>query len=980
MSFIHLSTIQPTDGQQAVTNRQPAFIKNDFKNGIVLRKGETIELVSLRLAFDKLRITEGENDTLYFQLGDAPNFCQCEAKITPGEYEEESLAQALEDAMNRAINLPSFSKQTSYDPSTSTNYANDGVVVTYTAATVGGAPAKYSIAFNQVENNVVGDITWSKMANDDNEDLHTLRAPRSALNDNQLQGIYNGGVVTDPADVWSTNTLYAHTPAYWAAQESLENMAEVVSHNVGHDGEMQGLGAQCVAQPTQATDLFDIPTDTQFIDNPEYVEGVLDTEGRICVGCSPSQNYSLTEMLKVFNTGAGGSTSWSFRIDKDDTTVDGTVTVENGDASSNYWNFRFDFPTPIDSNDFTGRTGITRLYGVFTHNTVFGGLYEPGALFWGVGTGADGTTDFPADARDPTNHSFGNEFRGVPGSDISFFYYQNKVGIGNVNFPIRAFYASTLEQAPNVFPPPLSDYFRVAWDTPGIANNDEDSYTPSFFRTDELDAVITPDTIAGYAPLRVGLNRAIREVSSDFQTLNQNDPIAKEQEGERRISVDNHALIDYWIGSQNLRSDGSFKIDATTGGIIPVIQVSVLQRLENKPLYPEKDNIQTEIVYEDFADALIPAFDMTKDLVLQARVVNMNKIQFEIANVNQQDPRRANVLAPVAPAVSAFTHVYDTTETGITGTTQIKQSDYPLMASILVSRGGKYPVKNSVHQPSVDDLASYYWVDGMLSKADYEDYNINGKDRITRELFPKRSFANPITIDANRYKLTTLMKFGRLTQLDESFRTGGATNPDSPEYYKNTKTDRVLSEYINSHNLANVDRIFGFNRLINDPTEKAIGDGAAANAIVSTNKVRTHPLTDVFNVELLSEPVTSHNGARGDIGKSIYTVTAEEIEVDSLDRIVSFAPKSRLPVDLNIAQDKTAYSLTVAIKDVNNKLIGGLRPPSDVTLYKTLPEGTRIERAVKELKEIMTGKANDAQSVQIANMGSDNPLLGIIPK
>lgn len=979
MSFIHLSTIQPTDGQQELTERNPAFIKNDYKNGIVLRKGETIELVSLRLAFDKINIREGENDTLYFQLGDAPNFCQCEAKIQQGQYDEESLAKALEEALNTAINLPSFAPQQSYDPSTTGNFANDGVRVEYIQPTPAGDPAKYTISFNQLENDVIGDITWSKMANDDNQDLLTLRVPRSELNDGQLDGIFNGGAGGITGDT-QYNTLMGYTPAFYAAEESLEDMSEVVAHNLGHDSEMDGMGAQCVVQPTEAVDYFSFPTDIQFITEPQLVQGVVDTEGRVCVGCSPTQNYSTAAMLQIFDAGLGGSVDWTLRYDQEDNQVDGTVTVENGDATSNYWNFRFDFLPPIDARDGSGRTGITRLYGVFSPNTFFGGLTEAGGLFWGIGTGPDGTTAFPDDARDPVNHNFFNDFRGTAGLDVSFFYYQNQVGLGNINFPTKAFYASALERDATAFPPPIEEYFRVAWDTPGIDNADSGSYTPSFFRTDDVDADIALDTIAGYSPFRVGLNRARREVKSDFQGLNDSDPIAREQAGERTISVNNYRLCDYWIQSRNFREDGSFKIDPTTGGFIPVIQVSVLERMEDKPLYPDGGNIVSNIVYEDFADALIPGFDMTLDLILQARVIDMNKIQFEIANEAQQDPRRPNLVAPVAPAVSAFTHVYDTTETGITGTTQIKQSDYPLMASVTVSRGGKYPVINSVHQASVNDYASFYWVDGMLSRADDDSTNSIEFQRRTHELFPNRSFADPVPIDTKRYNLTTMMKFGRLSKLDESSRGLGEDDPDLASYYTNSVANKVLSEYITSNNLANVDRILGMDRLINDKNRTPIGDGGDPHKIESTNTIRTHPLTDVFNVELLSEPVQSHNGARGDIGKSIYTVTADEIEVDTIERVVSFTPKSRLPVDLNLAQDKTVHSLTVAIKDINNRLIGGLRPPTDVTLYKTLPEGIRIERAVQELKDVITGKNNDKNSIVTSTIGIDNPVLGIIPK
>lgn len=201
MSFIHLSTVQPTDGQEEVTSREPALVKNNFTNGILLKRGETVELVSLRLAFDKILITEGENDTLFFMLGDAPNFCQVEAKLRPGEYTEEDLATELEQAMNTAMNLPSFNVLKPLDPTT--NIAlNSGIQVQYTKSNPStNTPAKYSIAFQQLADDAIGDITFATRANTSADDSLALHAPLSGLTDDTLTGVKNGGS-NSPGDVW----------------------------------------------------------------------------------------------------------------------------------------------------------------------------------------------------------------------------------------------------------------------------------------------------------------------------------------------------------------------------------------------------------------------------------------------------------------------------------------------------------------------------------------------------------------------------------------------------------------------------------------------------------------------------------------------------------------------------------------------------------------------------------------------------------
>ncbi len=1202
MSFIHLSTIQPTDGQQEVTDRTPSFIKNDFKNGILLKEGETIELVALRLAFDRIEIIEGVNDTMYFMLGDAPNFCQVEVKLTPGNYDEEGLAENLETGLNSAMNIPSFCPQLALDPNNTANpLANKGCEVVYVPATA-AADAKYTITWNQLANNQVNDTTLGSIAKvgsaaykaavptpTDPVELafyklavmnagaaFSMRLPRSGLDVPDYEGVFNGGridIADDSLPQIAPNTLYSYTDAFWNSSDyRLDTEEEVLDHNVGNDFQAQFLSNQFTAQRNTVTsdregNLKYLPTvQTQEVENPQFMEGVLDTEGKITLGASPQQGYSRTELMKSFGTssvaagpsttmiselnrnsrtgvhnasqkidvptqyqghdvteielhlnnasgsvmdvelllydsitdatstniatrfagltpfsttaahqvpatgstgpvdflitadtsihnvfyivlqGVGGASTsglsiqGSYNVDLGGTngnmlaglkhqvigntpailgaTVDkewtliynsvgdsraGTVTPLSGASADNFWDFRFDFTPALAPQNSSGQS-VTRLYGVFSPTTEYEGRAEPGAIFWGVGTSTaanpGGTAGPPFDAQLEANWTFFGDKKGRAGLDISRFCYQNEVdAINNPSMEVKGFYASRLfEDSTN-----LEDYYRVPWSFDNSVTPPA-IITPSFLRTDGVDVNLALDTVLGYNPMRVGVNRRIREINSAFDNTEVGDPGSQEAEsnailGARGIEtgVGDPDLCDYYIQVRNTDPSGAIKVDGATKAYIPWVQVHVLDRLENKPLYPDVENIKTRVVYEDFIDTKLTSFDATQDLVLQVQVKDMTKIIFSAASRPAQTAKwDENNDGPESPAGSDMTEIYTTVKnifpeppvtTGDVGTTQIKQSDYPLMASITVGRGGHYPCKTQ--DPTLTkDLSSYCWADGMLSRRPIKPDNdkietklrLDSNQRKTIELWPKNSFSVQPTISGNYYELTQMYKFGRLklSDIDPSPRPPHKTsegNFDRP-YYVNSGINLVRDEYFESNNIANVDRIFGMDKLINIPTAAVIN----GIHVDSSRKVRTHPFTDVFNVELLSEPVKSHNGARGDLGKSIYTVTAEELEIDTADRVVSFTPKTRLPVDLNLVQDKTVYSLTCAIKDVNNRIIRGLRPPSDITLYKSLPEGVKIQRAVDKLSNIMTGKDNDRNANKIDNIGESNPLLGVIPR
>ena len=983
MSFIHLSTVQPTDGQEEVTARQPALVKNDFRNGILIQKGETLELVGLRLAFTNIEITKGVNDLFFYQVGDAPNFCQLKCTIPPGVYNETQLGTAVQRAMELAMNLPSYN-----DIETPTgDFGNNGVSVTYVAATATD-PAKYVITLNQMENNEVGDHTLNEMGAAQGADVTDVTfCPRSGIDDESLIGNINGGYLAqsgpgnpeNDASLLSHSTITSQAHGMTGTTEIFPpNFSDVLASNFGRDNNENMLATQCIIQsgaPVEgATDqIFD--EEIQTVEEPELIESVIDVGGRVCAGIAPAQGFLLTSL-----TTAISGVSMTLFIDEIGSDVTGTVTIENGDATSNYWNFRYDITQngPIDALDGSGRTGITRLYGAFSENleTYGYGVIEAGGLYWGVGTGADGTAGPPDDARDANNHNWRQELQGGEGVDFSRWYYDFRGCDGDVDFKCQLLQVEG-----------GSRHWRINWETEGCSysgssEDPTDIATPAFFRADGQDIVIPPDKTIGWQPTREGVNRRVREVKDGMMELNTSDPFKPSRGGIGGINAGGeHELQDYWIGIKAVKDDQSFKVDQN-GFLVPVVEVCIPQPFEGAPLYPNPGNLASAIIIEEFLDeTALGALNPAQDLWLQVQVDNMNQLSFGVAQKAQQDPRKANLVAPIAPGKGDFTAL---TQTG-TGQndvpTQIKQSDYPLIGSLLVSRGGYYPPKNSVDQQSLDNLGSYIMVDCAVAQ---REANIvldgDGRKALTAEpdLFKKKSFTTAPDLSGNRYNLKNMYKFGKVRFSSETFRTTATQqNPANPEYYENREDNKVLGEFIFQNNNADADRILGMPALINKTTATT-ADGQ--NTTESSNQVRTHPLTDVFHVEILSEPVSSANGATGDKGKSIYTLSAEEVEVDSLNRIITYTPKTRLPVDLNVAQDKTIYSLTAAIKDVNNRLVGGLRAPTDITLFKSLPEGTKIQRAVHELKEVLQGKQNDKNANEIDNIGIHNPILGVIPK
>lgn len=163
MSYISISTNQPSEGQRELTERQPANLRNDFKVPIEIHNGDTIELVSLKFNIGSIVINTS-NNKLVWSVGKNPFSTYHCALIPIGNYDNpEQLADAIAVAFNSSTLLPSYQKETLVNPYGFTNIP--GWTCVWTAPVVGVAPKVgfFTIKANQCEG--PGDKTNGTIAN-----------------------------------------------------------------------------------------------------------------------------------------------------------------------------------------------------------------------------------------------------------------------------------------------------------------------------------------------------------------------------------------------------------------------------------------------------------------------------------------------------------------------------------------------------------------------------------------------------------------------------------------------------------------------------------------------------------------------------------------------------------------------------------------------------------------------------------------------
>ena len=106
MSLVTLSSKRNTEVQR---DTDPAIIKNHFKDGLVLREGTEVGLVSLTInKLDLFEIIAGQNDVFIWRIGNRQSFEQHTVTIAEGNYNGSSLAIELASKANASTLLGNF--------------------------------------------------------------------------------------------------------------------------------------------------------------------------------------------------------------------------------------------------------------------------------------------------------------------------------------------------------------------------------------------------------------------------------------------------------------------------------------------------------------------------------------------------------------------------------------------------------------------------------------------------------------------------------------------------------------------------------------------------------------------------------------------------------------------------------------------------------------------------------------------------------
>ncbi len=100
MSFITLQSRRNEVSPQALDS---SYFRNDFKNGIYIKPGDTISLVNLTINTMAEFIVNELNDTIVFRLGNRQTYFQVEAKMEHGAYDGQTMTTVIDTALNNAV-------------------------------------------------------------------------------------------------------------------------------------------------------------------------------------------------------------------------------------------------------------------------------------------------------------------------------------------------------------------------------------------------------------------------------------------------------------------------------------------------------------------------------------------------------------------------------------------------------------------------------------------------------------------------------------------------------------------------------------------------------------------------------------------------------------------------------------------------------------------------------------------------------------
>lgn len=849
MSYISISTNQPSRGQRQLTEREPANLRNDFKVPIEINVGDTVELVSLKFNVNAI-VIDDTNNRIVWSVGLAPYSCYHCALIPEDAYDSPfHLAEGIAEAFNNSTLLPNYQQQA---VSNHFGFANipGWTAVWDTTGTVG----KFVITANQCESS--GRKTNGSLANalytsiEPTYGAVTARAiaggiavnnqlifdeelpsggPLGLISRNRIIEISGGETQLDSqvfaAKRWSATSAAAEelalslfliatddtqatidelgligeevdSPEFWFNSEDNQ-----LGNNGGHSFETSRQSQTLVIESQESVDIEG--ETSSFVSD---MGGIYNNGGIVRAEVYPIVGFSLAD----FTTSGPATTNFigqSLQVSLQLYDVDGNASVIERDMTaavaptgggSNGWHITL---TSTSGNfDATGQGGpdvdsvlwlayLPELtvpdYGLL--KTYYNGMFV-------MGFTPGGGASAPPDANDPVNW---NAFIDPTNKRArNYWYYDMDSGHFSCAYRQRVEPDAAAEVDNDQYTRPA----RVPHIIAGLAFD-----PPTILNTAQLDMDLIPTQPLGYPACTLGLNRRER-FTPNYISQNDNEFSGYKSITDSTVGSYNHEICEYSISINNGDpGDGEVEVDPTTGARVPIVTMTCPQPFvtftgannENidKGVIPvgNEDWLESETFVEKrFTDGSLglAAFDPTQSIFLELQLNINNELTYTIAQEPQTTISSTN---PFPAEIASYTNKFSETITSdpassTGGLCQITEAQFPLIPTIAVGGGGYYGIGASPTERNV----------GVAYKLDMSGpYRVPSKG--VTSINPRLSFEDAYDQTSIKQNFTTESTGGRMeNQRDLVCVRRGAADAAREPRVTTVQLDRTKTTRYNS--------------------------------------------------------------------------------------------------------------------------------------------------------------------------------------
>ena len=809
MSYISISTNQPSEGQRQLTEREPANLRNDFKVPIEIKSGDTIELVSLKFNVGAIVIDEN-NNRIVWSVGDAPFATYHAALIPYGSYDSPShLAIAIADAFNACTLLPSYQENTLLNPYNFTNIPG-WTCEWVTTAAIG----KFVITANQSEspglktNGSIANAIYTSTTG--TPAFKRLIADGYAVNNqlNFVDPLPTGGFL--PVIGRAQTIIDAGTPKQldaqvfaqkrWSSTSAeanalAETMWNLATDDTGQAAEDYGLIGEDIDSPeiwydseeNQLGNNGGFSFETSRISSSLLVEsqlsvdlkgntskfvqdmgGIYNNGGKIRCEVKPLMGYNLNDFTGstegLANLVGQTLTVELQRYDEDgnDSVITRDMVVAAPAAATNGWDLsltvaagqEFD-PTGVDGAPETFTTlWLTYMPGLT--DPTYGPLATYHDGMWAMGFNPAGGAAAPPDANNPDNH---NAFRDPSNSKArNYWYYDLDVGHFKCAYREECIAGVQTDNDDYTRPVRTSFIFNAITRPP-----------PVMFNPTTVNMGIKGTQHLGWPACKVGLNRRAR-VTTDYVSQNDNKFAGYKSFVDSTVGNTKDEACEYSISINNGDPGlGQVSVDSTTGVRVPIVNIRCpkpftrVDPLDPKtiasqlPVFGDEGWLESDVTFSgrlndtgagDVGITLVPA----ESLYLEIELNKNNEITCTIASQAGSGVITPNPFPVELPAYTApFSVVIkpDTTDND-TGC-RLMESDFPLTPLIQVGGGGYSGISlGGTHTSEAQLIGAAYTIDmsGPYRKPHTGETQSNPRLSF-QDAYPQTAISQTFTLDTD---------------------------------------------------------------------------------------------------------------------------------------------------------------------------------------------------------------------------------------